>query len=86
MAEASSMAAAVTRVLAALPGDDRCLVRSLVLVELLARRGIDSTLVVGTGKPPRFTAHVWVELEGCPSVGCPSVAAGEHATGRLAEL
>src|SRR5688500_12902705 len=35
---------AVSRTLAVLPGDSRCLVRSLVLTALLARRGIASSL------------------------------------------
>src|SRR5690242_16147035 len=37
----------VTAVLDRLPTDRRCLVRSLVLVRLLARRSIDARLVIG---------------------------------------
>ncbi|MGH2763897.1 MAG: lasso peptide biosynthesis B2 protein [Thermoleophilaceae bacterium] len=48
-----------------LPGDTRCLARSLVLVKLLARRGLpDSVVVIGVRTAPAFGAHAWVELEG----------------------
>ena len=57
---------AVTRTLAVLPTDSRCLVRSLVLTELLARRGIDSSLVIGVRPDPHFQAHAWVECAGAP--------------------
>lgn len=53
----------VERVLRFLP-DARCLTRSLVLVEMLARRGIGSTLVIGVAPAPDFRAHAWVELDG----------------------
>ena len=55
---------AVTRTLRVLPTDSRCLVRSLVLTRLLARRGIDSSLVLGVSVEPEFAAHAWVESEG----------------------
>lgn len=48
-----------------LPGDTRCLTRSLVLVKLLVRRGLlNGTLVIGVRAEPKFGAHAWVELDG----------------------
>lgn len=44
-----------------LPGDTRCLARSLVLTGVLARRGLSSTLVIGVSPEPDFKAHAWVE-------------------------
>jgi transglutaminase-like putative cysteine protease len=55
----------VTRVLAVLPRDPRCLTRSLVLTAMLARRGIPATLVIGV-RPEPFGAHAWVEHGGRP--------------------
>ena len=52
---------AIGRTLSILPLDSRCLVRSLVLAEMLARRGIDSRVVIGVKPGPRFGAHAWVE-------------------------
>ena len=52
---------AVGRTLRVLPGDSRCLMQSLVLTRLLARRGIDSRLVIGVRAGERFAAHAWVE-------------------------
>jgi len=49
-----------------LPTDQRCLVRSLVVSGVLARRGIPAQLVLGV-RPDRaepFTAHAWVEHGG----------------------
>ena len=43
---------AIGRTLSILPFDSRCLVRSLVLAELLARRGIDSRVVIGVSQGP----------------------------------
>lgn len=63
-AEACRLGVAVARTLALAPGDTRCLVRSLVLSRLLARRGIPSTLVIGARSAPRFLAHAWVEYAG----------------------
>lgn len=64
---------AVVRVLSVLPTDNRCLMRSLVLTELLARRGIDSKLVIGVDSGSRFRAHAWVEKEGAPLLGTEDV-------------
>ena len=55
---------AVTRTLRAFPFDSRCLVTSLVLTAMLARRGIESRLVVGVDVDPTFSAHAWVESGG----------------------
>ncbi len=62
--EARRLGRAVTRLLALLPGDTRCLVRSLVLTRLLARRGIHAKLVIGARAAPEFLAHAWVEYRG----------------------
>lgn len=57
---------AVMRVLRLLPTDARCLMRSLVLAALLARRGIYGSLVIGVRADPSFAAHAWVEVDGTP--------------------
>ena len=54
----------VQRTLGALPLDAKCLIRSLVLTRMLARRGIEATLVLGVRAKPEFAAHAWVELDG----------------------
>jgi hypothetical protein len=79
--EARRLAYAVSLTLALLPDDPRCLARSLVLIELLARRGIAATLVIGTSPSSDFSAHAWVELDGEALLS----PAG-FADGRLAEL
>jgi transglutaminase superfamily protein len=58
------LAVAVRRVLALLPTDSRCLVRSLVLLALLERRGVSGSLVIGVRSEPDFAAHAWVECDG----------------------
>lgn len=55
---------AVRRVLALLPADSRCLMQSLVLTRMLARRGIDSDLVLAAGTEQGFEAHAWLECSG----------------------
>jgi hypothetical protein len=70
----------VERGLDHLPGDTRCLTRSLVLVQLLARRGIASTLVIGVKADP-FRAHAWVEHDGKALLN-PS----DFCAGRLTEI
>jgi hypothetical protein len=72
---------AVGRTLAPLPTDDRCLWRALVLSALLAKRGIDSSLVIGVRTQPSFLAHAWVERDGVPLID-----PGGSAFGRLLEL
>jgi hypothetical protein len=56
----------MNRLLASLPLDALCLVRSCVLVGLLTRRGIGCTLVIGVKPEPSFEAHAWVECAGVP--------------------
>jgi hypothetical protein len=63
---AARIGRAVERTLAALPFDGRCLVRSLVLTRMLARRGIDATFVLGVRAKPTFLAHAWLERDGVP--------------------
>jgi transglutaminase superfamily protein len=79
---AARLAAATQRVLRLIPADTRCLNQSLVLSALLARRGIDSRVVIGvSGTSESFGAHAWVEVEGRPVL---PRAANRHA--RLVEL
>jgi hypothetical protein len=79
--EARRLGRAVVRTLALLPGDTRCLVRSLVLTRLLARRGISTRLVIGARAAPKFVAHAWVEY-----AGSPVLSPGDGSFGRLVEL
>jgi Transglutaminase-like superfamily len=60
------LAAVVARVLTRLPADSRCLMTSLVLCTLLARRGVHSSVVIGVRPGTSFGAHAWVELDGRP--------------------
>jgi hypothetical protein len=57
---------AVMRALVLTPGGTKCLMRSLVLLRLLARRGIvGSELIIAVQPGPSILdAHAWVELEG----------------------
>lgn len=57
---------ATSRTLAMLPTDKRCLVRSLVLLRLMAQRSMRGTLVIGVRPGPDFLAHAWVESGGRP--------------------
>lgn len=75
------LARAVRRTLGTLPADSRCLMQSLVLTRLLARRDRPATLVIGVSPAGTFTAHAWVERDGVPLL-----PAGEDEFGRLAEL
>jgi hypothetical protein len=79
--EARRLGRAVARLLAYVPGDTRCLVRSLVLTRLLANRGIEAKLVVGVQTEPEFFAHAWVEHHGHPVLN-----PGDASLGRLVEL
>jgi transglutaminase-like putative cysteine protease len=63
-AAAIRLGRAIGRTLSLVPGDSRCLVRSLVLTALLARRGVDARLVIGVATGPDFQAHAWVESDG----------------------
>jgi hypothetical protein len=64
-----------------LPGDTRCLTRSLVLLRILTRRGIPASLSIGVRNEDEFSAHAWVELGGHPLLS-PS----DYAAGRLIEI
>jgi hypothetical protein len=79
--EALRLGRAVTRLLVHIPGDTRCLARSLVLTRLLAKRGIEAKLVIGARPQPEFLAHAWVE-----HAGDPVLDPGEDSFGRLVEL
>lgn len=79
--EARRLGRAVTRLLAYVPGDTRCLARSLVVTRLLARRGIEARLVIGARAKPQFLAHAWVE-----HAGEPVLHPGDDSFGRLVEL
>jgi transglutaminase superfamily protein len=72
---------AVTRLLSHVPGDTRCLARSLVLTRLLAARGIQAKLVIGARTEPEFLAHAWVE-----HAGSAVLDPGDGSFGRLVEL
>jgi hypothetical protein len=75
------LARAVRRTLRALPANSRCLMQSLVLTHLLARRGRPASLVIGVSPAGTFTAHAWVERDGVPLL-----PAHEDEFSRLAEL
>jgi Transglutaminase-like superfamily len=75
------LAGAAVRVLATIPGDSRCLMRSLVVLTMLARRGVDVRLVLAARPSPTFAAHAWVERNGDPLL--PTRGFGDV---RLAEL
>jgi hypothetical protein len=79
--EARSLGWVVVRALRFLPGDTRCLRRSLVLLQLLARRGIAARLVIGVRTRPGFLAHAWVECGGDPVL-----SPLDGSFGRLVEL
>jgi hypothetical protein len=55
---------AVMKSLRPLPLDSRCLMRSLVLTGLLAKRGIYGKVIIGVQTTPKFAAHAWVEVDG----------------------
>ena len=81
LAEARHLGHIVTRILVLLPGDTRCLARSLVLTRLLARRGIPAKLVIAARRGPDFLAHAWVEHDGIPVLN-----PGDGSYARLVEL
>jgi hypothetical protein len=60
------LARVVRRTLRPLPVDTRCLMQTLVLTRLLARRGVPGTVVLSVSPGPDFGAHAWVEHEGRP--------------------
>lgn len=57
---------AVGKTLRRVPFDSRCLMRSLVLTSLLAKRGIVSSFVIAVKPESEFIAHAWVERDGMP--------------------
>jgi Transglutaminase-like superfamily len=81
LAEARRLGWIVARTLKLMPGDTRCLARSLVLTRLLARRGISAKLVIGARATPEFLAHAWVECDGQPVL-----SPGDGSFSRLVEL
>jgi hypothetical protein len=60
------LARATILVMRLLPGDTRCLMRSLVLLGLLASRARPATLVIGVRTGADFRAHSWLEVGGRP--------------------
>lgn len=60
------LGAVVARTLRPLPADTRCLMQSLVLTRMMARRGIPTTLIIGVRTEDGFSAHAWVERGGLP--------------------
>jgi hypothetical protein len=54
----------VWKTLRLFPTDSRCLMKSLVLTAVLARRGLDGDVIIGVKSEPEFTAHAWVEHRG----------------------
>jgi hypothetical protein len=55
---------AVSQVLRLLPTESACLMRSLVLMRLLSRRGLACSVVLGVSAGSEFAAHAWVEHGG----------------------
>ncbi len=81
LASGARLARASGRCLAHLPTDARCLVQSLVLLALMARRGIAAALVIGVRPGGEFGAHAWIERDGLPLL-----PAGGEDYERLVEL
>lgn len=77
---ARRLANAVTLTLKVLPTDTRCLSQSLVLLWLLSRRAIPSTLVIGAHSSP-FEAHAWIE-----HARRPLLSPGGFSDDRLVEI
>ncbi len=65
-ADGLRLARAVVRTLSPLPLDSRCLMRSLVLLRGLARRGVAASLVIAVRPQDSgpLGAHAWVEADG----------------------
>lgn len=80
-AERRRLGRAVQRTLRLLPTDARCLTQALVLLRLLARRGVEATLVLGVAVDSEFAAHAWVE-----DGGVPLLPAKQDEFARLTEL
>lgn len=73
----------MVRTLEAMPVDSRCLMRSLVLLRVLARRGVNGSLVIAVRPDEllKLAAHAWVEVDGRPLL---APAGPDH--GRLVTL
>jgi hypothetical protein len=73
----------VTRTLDALPIDVLCLTRALVLLRVLARRGMNGAVVIAVtpGLAAEFAAHAWIECDGVPLLD-----RGDDSLGRLVTL
>jgi hypothetical protein len=66
--EGRRLGRAVTRTLQLLPANTMCLMQSLVLLRMLVRRGVPTSLVIAvlpTGGLD-LTAHAWIEHTGQP--------------------
>ena len=59
---------AVRQIVGRLPGDSRPLVSSLVLIAVLARRGVDASLVIGVREGEGGDALAWVEIGDVPAL------------------
>jgi Transglutaminase-like superfamily len=59
---------AVMRMIARLPSESRCPVRSLVLLQVLSWHGVESDLVIAVRPREDLTldAHAWIEVDGQP--------------------
>jgi hypothetical protein len=67
LAEAGELAGAVNATVTRVLGPDQCLVRSLVLQWLLARRDVAAQLRYGVRRDgAALIAHAWVEIDGVP--------------------
>ena len=68
VAEGERLGRAVVRMLDYLPTDSRCLMRSLVLLRLLAVRGAEGVFVIAVlpSGDLDVSAHAWIELDGRP--------------------
>jgi len=75
------LVSATVRILDCLPADSRCLMRSLVVLGVLARRGVETSLIIGVDLEHGFAAHAWVEREGVALL-----PAGTFVAGRLTSL
>jgi hypothetical protein len=60
------LAWATVRTISVLPLDSRCLMRSLVLMGVLAHRGMPATFILSAAPGPQFEAHAWIEYAGNP--------------------
>jgi hypothetical protein len=61
------LAGRIAAVAARLPGQPRCLSRSLALRMALRRRGIANELCIGIRITREFAAHAWIEVDGVPA-------------------